>query len=340
MASTEHLELSSLIKSVHRRLRDDTEKLGETFAWSQHLQHKQNLKSYSEAMQNLATTYWQTNTTTRNTNEANQGKEHNRIDWTVRFCCDYFGAELVPLRYQRDREMHILSKISETINDVDVDDVWQFSENNRLKLLDVGSCYNPFSKYDQFDVTAIDIAPAANSEVIECDFLAVVVDKTEPVPSTRESSIQHFTIASYDIVVFSLLLEYMPTSGQRIVCCHKAYDILRPEGVLIVITPDSKHVGANARLMKNWRYTLATLGFNRIKIEKMEHITCMAFRKAISKSVAQRWGALHREDWMLDAIQIPQDFRESCDKEISNESYSNNCDDTKRLLSELPGSES
>jgi hypothetical protein len=29
-----------------------------------------------------------------------------------------------------------------------------------LRLLDVGSCYNPFQFFSQFQVTAIDIAPA------------------------------------------------------------------------------------------------------------------------------------------------------------------------------------
>lgn len=29
-----------------------------------------------------------------------------------------------------------------------------------LKLLDVGSCYNPFAAFDQFEVVAVDIAPA------------------------------------------------------------------------------------------------------------------------------------------------------------------------------------
>lgn len=313
MASEEHLKLSSLIKDVHRQLRDDTLELGETFAWSQHLQLKHRLQIYSQAMQSLATTYWNTNTAVRNTNEANHGKEHNRIEWAVKFCLDYFGAELLPLKYQRDRELRILSLMNTSL-DQGVYDSWQSNLNGRLKLLDVGSCYNPFLQYDEFDVTAIDIAPA-NPEVIECDFLSATV-YADSTASTGSVILQ---TASYDIVVFSMLLEYMPTSGQRMVCCQKAYDLLRPEGVLIVITPDSKHEGANARLMKNWRYTLACMGFSRIKIEKMEHITCMAFRKAISKEVAQRWAKLHYEEWMVEAIQIPQDLKKPSNELTDNQ---------------------
>ena len=37
-----------------------------------------------------------------------------------------------------------------------------FSENKKLNLLDVGSCYNPFQKYKEYDVLAIDIAPATD----------------------------------------------------------------------------------------------------------------------------------------------------------------------------------
>lgn len=33
-------------------------------------------------------------------------------------------------------------------------------QDRLLHLLDVGSCYNPFNEYKDFNVTAIDIAPA------------------------------------------------------------------------------------------------------------------------------------------------------------------------------------
>lgn len=321
VASAEHLKLSSIIKDVHSQLRDDTLELGETFAWSQHLKRKQRLQIYAEAMESLATTFWNSNTAVRNSSKGNQGKEHNRIEWAVQFCLDYFGAaELVSLQYQRDRELRILSSMNTSLTQ-GVYDSWQGNLNGRLKLLDVGSCYNPFSQYDQFDVTAIDIAPA-NSDVIECDFLSATIDRDST--TTPRSAILH--MASYDIVVFSLLLEYMPTSGQRMLCCRKAYELLRPEGVLIVITPDSKHEGANARLMKNWRYTLAGMGFSRIKIQKLDHITCMAFRKAISKEVAIRWAKLHHEEWMVEAINIPQDSKnQQVGLDSESETNSHNC---------------
>jgi hypothetical protein len=43
----------------------------------------------------------------------------------------------------------------------------------------------------------------------------------------------------YHAVVFSLLLEYLPTPEQRLLCVEKARDVLADNGVLFVITPRS-----------------------------------------------------------------------------------------------------
>lgn len=177
---------------------------------------------------------------------------------------------------------------------------------HRIRLLDVGSCYNPFSSFAEFEVTAIDIAPA-HETVKYCDFLEVPLSQTFTNDST--TSIDSLPKSYFDAVVFSLLLEYMPSSDQRLQCCQKAYDVLKPEGILLVITPDSRHQGANARLVKNWRFTFGLMGFTRIKIEKLEHVTCMVFRKSIFKEVSERWCRIHKEDYMEPVLNIPQDFK-------------------------------
>lgn len=338
MASAEHLSLSTVIKNVHQKLRSETESLGESVAWANHLQAKGDLQRYSVAMHNLATTYWEENTATRNVSSSDTGKQNNRIEWAVSFCLGYFGGgdehPQCPLRYQRERELRIHQAMIDAGIEFDatIAELWTKNpEDGRLRLLDVGSCYNPFEKYaDDFLVTAIDIAPAAGTAVKECDFLAARV-AVDAVAATDENQIiSTFQANSYDVVVFSLLLEYLPTSGQRIACCEKAYQVLRPEGVLVVITPDSKHVGANAKLMKNWRYSLAGIGFSRIRIEKLEHITCMVFRKAVSCAVARRWAELHREAYMVDGVHIPQDYRLNEGAQNVDESQKNgNGDDDK-----------
>ena len=285
MSCEHHKNLSAYIKNVHKKLREDCKTLGEEKAWTKHIQNKDDLQKYSAAMQSVATKYWEDNM---------QHNDNNRILWTVNYCINYWhNGDQNILNTQRERELRILKTMQEDVPTMFLE------PPDQIKLLDVGSCYNPFSKFKQFDVTAIDIAPAAQSNVIECDFLACNVDNSDE---------ELFQSGSFDTIVFSLLLEYMPTSAQRKKCCQNAYEILRTEGLLIIITPDSKHVGANAKLMKNWRYTLSLMGFSRVKIEKLQHITCMVFRKAVNKKLTLRWAKIHKEEYMTDEIHIPQDF--------------------------------
>lgn len=314
MASEEHQSLAKVIKCVHRKLRDDTLRLGEKRAWEQHLQDATCLRTYSAAMNDLATAHW-TNKSSHTTKGSSKkrakfaDKEHSRIEWSVKSCKEYFdGGDLSLRLVQRRREERILDAMREAGEDIGTRNlqVNESGNNSRLKLLDVGSCYNPFLKYDQFEVLAIDIAPA-NPLVRQCDFLSVDLVADEVVVQESES-FDKLQRSSFDVIIFSLLLEYMPTSQQRLKCCQNAYDLLLPEGILIVITPDSKHVGANAKLVKNWRYSLSLMGFSRIRIEKLEHLTCMIFRKAMNPAVAHRWARSHKEDYMTNAIHIPQDF--------------------------------
>lgn len=338
-ASAEHQQLAHTIKHVHRTLRDNTKRLGAQRAWTQHLADTVQLRGYSAAMRSLATRFWEQNTASkagRRTRSSNS-TEHNRIAWSVRFCAEYFGggsSDDPPsppksmLLHQREREHRIWTEAM-TAEDraagagEDDDDGQAWTAPAKLRLLDVGSCYNPFAKYEQFDVTAVDIAPADGSDVRQCDFLALRIDEdsvvdivvaaSETAAAAAESStiaIDRLPAASFDVIVFSLLLEYMPTSEQRLHCCRTAYQLLRPEGVLIIITPDSKHVGANAKLIKTWRFALALMGFSRVRMEKLEHLTCMVFRRSRRKRVAQRWASLHREEYMEEVMHIPQDFVE------------------------------
>lgn len=187
-----------------------------------------------------------------------------------------------------------------------------FNDNSeKLQLLDVGSCYNPFSCFDLFDTVALDISPAANS-VNKCDFLNVPIGD-ELIKDGR--TIKQLKELSFDVVVFSLLLEYLPNSKQRLLCCQKAYDLLRFEGLLVIITPDSKHQGANAKIFKSWRFILADLGFSRVKYVKLTHLHCMAFRKSLSIKLTQRWADIHRDKErkkdngvVYEELLIPQDF--------------------------------
>lgn len=99
-------------------------------------------------------------------------KEGNRIAWCVDVCEEYFARGTLAKLLLKDlrRTVHqmptlvpldILPKTEE-----DVSHLAQCFNSRKLFLLDVGSCYNPFKKFPQFEVTAIDIAPA--DKVIIC----------------------------------------------------------------------------------------------------------------------------------------------------------------------------
>lgn len=356
MATEEHLMLSNTIKNIHKELRENTKELGKEIAWQQHLQNNQKLLLYSDSMNKLATKIWEQNNknqqSIKNTNDKSK-INNTRITWSIDYCLKYYFTEKLYL-IQRQREQIILKQIFDidhqhtTITKLPTKLCSTIEKPIKLKLLDVGSCYNPFLLYsDKFDVLAIDIAPA-NKTVYKCDFLNVelIENCTENVESNDTMKMfEHSTNpitkllkCSYNIIIFSLLLEYLPTSDQRIDCCRRAYNLLTVEGILIVITPDSKHLGANVKLMKTWRYTLSLIGFNRIKYEKLEHITCMVFRKAIDKRLTLRWADIHKENYMKYEIKIPQDFTELNNNTNNNDNDNAedfNDNDFNKLVPEL-----
>lgn len=167
--------------------------------------------------------------------------------------------------------------------------------------MDVGSCYNPYQEFEELDVLAIDLCPALET-VYQCDFLQVLVGEKTVLENQRAVSLaaNHF-----HCIVFSFLLEYFPSSSQRWTCCKKAQELLEEEGVLIIITPDSKAAHSNSKVMKSWREALAAIAdSSRIKYEKLQHAHCMAFRK----NSADRSTSV--DDLKLAPMMyIPQDLR-------------------------------
>lgn len=319
MDKRDHLKLSTFIKNVHEDLRKQYQ-LGEETAWKLHCLDEPKLKQYAFAMKELSSVFWENNF-------LNNSKAISRIHWINETCLTYFFKNI---QYFREKEEQILKKLNIFINHQETD---LFTE--RWKLLDVGSCYNPFRAFEHFEVTAIDIAPATN-DVFKCDFLSVDIEKDD---IRQSNSINSLKKCFFDVVVFSLLLEYLPSPKQRLECCQRAYEVLKYEGLLMIITPDSKHVGANANLMKSWRFILATFGFYRVKYEKLPHIHCMAFRKSIDKQVTLNWVKIYEKKQIFKEMFIPQDFT----LKVFNENYNKQSSGTEQdysvtidLFSELP----
>ncbi|KAF4525685.1 hypothetical protein B566_EDAN010676 [Ephemera danica] len=334
-ASEEHLKLATFIKNVHQQLRQQSEKLGFEKAWEMHCSQLEMLKQYSSSMANLATEHW----------SLNNSEAMCRINWIQLKCIDYF-FQSGKVKH-RELEEHKLSlfgykeQFSEKLNM----EPQCVSGSNVLDLLDVGSCYNPFEKFPIFKVLAVDIAPGHPS-VKKCDFLTVkLVSQYTDCVHSRDNTLEQISKNSFDIVIFSLLLEYFPNSESRFKCCSNAYEVLKPEGLLFIITPDSKHATANSKIMKKWRLALATLGFWRIHYEKLKHLHCMAFCKSKYHLFPKLW--VEREASKCEMqeeikspsslMMIPQDLNSSRnmneDTELPEE---RNIEDLVDLFQELP----
>ncbi|KOO34134.1 zinc finger protein [Chrysochromulina tobinii] len=103
-----------------------------------------------------------------------------------------------------------------------------------LRLLDVGSCGTLFdARYDALACTALDLCPQeGNGHVLQCDFLqlgigpsdgAPAIEPHERFPAGRLTSLP---AASFDVVVLSLVLSYLPIPRQRHAMILKARQLL------------------------------------------------------------------------------------------------------------------
>ncbi|XP_029669703.1 S-adenosylmethionine sensor upstream of mTORC1 [Formica exsecta] len=342
MATEEHKRLADIVKKTHALLRTECHQYGAEIAWERHMARNDVLQNYAMSMRKLATTYWADNNSKNGT--------YCRMEWIKIQCKEYFlnsGKEKYDKREWDINAKMTLKKLNDTYEnrtsegkDIRIEDQLVKSYERRISILDVGSCYNPLSVEDAFDVTAIDLTPAIEG-VFRCDFLNVAIGR-EKILSRDAREIHQLSVNSFHAVVFSLLLEYLPCPKQRYICCRNAYDVLKIGGLLIIVSPDSKHVGANARLMKSWRYTLSRLGFMRIKYEKLRHIHCLAFRKCACKNVATRWCELQRfsEDdkrYISETeIFIPQDFQTVCPEGKQGKLDEYDKSDLASIFSELP----
>ncbi|KAE8615876.1 hypothetical protein XENTR_v10008644 [Xenopus tropicalis] len=180
----------------------------------------------------------------------------------------------------------------------------------KIRLLDVGSCYNPFLKYEDFLAVGIDIVPAVET-VCKCDFLNLQIqrplqfapDAIDAFLKQLESPIDYLPAELFHVVVFSLLLSYFPSPYQRWICCKKAHELLTLNGLLLIITPDSSHQNRHAVMMKSWKIAIESLGFRRMTYSKFSHMHLMAFRKTSLKTTSDLITMNYP-----DMLYIPQDF--------------------------------
>ncbi|XP_072026370.1 S-adenosylmethionine sensor upstream of mTORC1-like isoform X2 [Amphiura filiformis] len=210
-----------------------------------------------------------------------------------------------------------------------------------LRLLDVGSCFNPFLEYPEFLSVGIDISPAVQS-VHKCDFLnlqlqqplQVAPDTVDTYLRTLKSPVETLPQQCFHVVVFSLLLSYFPSPYQRWLCCQKAHQLLQLNGLLLIITPDSSHANRHVDMVKSWKKVIESLGFTRCRYVKDTHLHFMAFRKTTLEPPS-----VVSAEISPDMLYIPQDYNEDLEESVFLDDYPRSDDDDRRcsdLFSELP----
>ena len=171
-----------------------------------------------------------------------------------------------------------------------------FSNNKRIRILDIGSCYNPFSSClnaELFEVSAVDLYPMHPS-VFQCNFLDVEVGPKGSAPVTETqgnvSRCVRLPEGYFDAAVMSLVLSYLPTSEQRLSMIRKAQRLIvtpeencsiRPHfaGLLLIVEKESIFKSSSNQtvsgvsidnanggsLLQDWKEAISCTGFNLLK---------------------------------------------------------------------------
>ena len=106
------------------------------------------------------------------------------------------------------------------------------------------------------------LVSAGTDQCFDCT-LPTSSETSETILEERVNSTNQLVGDYYDVVVFSLLLSYLPCTVQRMTCCMNAHRVLQPHGLLLVVSPDSSHQNRHAALMKDWRHCVESVGFHR-----------------------------------------------------------------------------
>uniref|UniRef100_S4RP61 S-adenosylmethionine sensor upstream of mTORC1 n=1 Tax=Petromyzon marinus TaxID=7757 RepID=S4RP61_PETMA len=284
--------------------------------WREHCADGETLSEYASAMRSLAREHW---------SQRREGE--NRIDWCRSVCLEYFlsgGMERALAKDERRSPLltstFFLPSIHGSLFQEEHEENVKYSlflfgcgaaHTGKIRLLDVGSCFNPFLCFDEFQALGIDIIPAVDS-VFRCDFLNLQLDAPlQLAPESQDAFLRQLpgpVVRSlprelFHAVVFSLLLSYFPSPCQRWLCCQTAHGLLALGGLLLIVTPDSSHAGRHAGMVRSWRLAIEALGFKRWRYVKASHMHLMAFRKVTNQ---------HSSDLLShnypEMLYIPQDF--------------------------------
>lgn len=147
MACEDHQVLANNIKTVHMDLRKRMLR-GENIEdiWKSHLENVDILDQYAKSMEKLATNYW-------------LNEENSRVSWIFRQIENYFWSGGISCEYVKDVQLaKKKGEVVEVTGDVVVPE--------KVKVLDVGSCYNPFNAFcDKLGKIATLLSPELYSNI-------------------------------------------------------------------------------------------------------------------------------------------------------------------------------
>ena len=128
MASEDHIALANNIKTVHKQLRERVLK-GEDVedVWKNHVENVDVLDKYAKSMEELATKHW-------------LNQDNSRVSWVFKQIENYFWLGGIDSEHLKD--VKIAKKKGEVIGIPEHREIQE-----RIKIIDVGSCYNPFSAF-------------------------------------------------------------------------------------------------------------------------------------------------------------------------------------------------
>jgi len=148
-----------------------------------------------------------------------------------------------------------------------------------IRLLDVGSCYNPlqtFKRSELFSITALDIFPMHPS-VYKCNFLDLEVTSQRSSEngtslSSANNELKSLTANTYNVITMSLVLSYLPSPELRRDMVLKAKSLLLNDknelesGILLIVEKESifSKVKNDKASLQNWRKAMQSYGFENI----------------------------------------------------------------------------
>jgi hypothetical protein len=157
--------------------------------------------------------------------------------------------------------------------------------NNRIALLDVGSCFNPHSRGEHaslLSVTALDLFPQ-HASVLQCDFLKVKIEGAHLVLASNTGTdscsrvVTTIPAGFYHAATLSLVLCYLPSARERSEMVRQCRLALMPApsansvgGLLLIAEKGSVFPTQQAmcsRYVNAWKEEMARIGFAMVKYE-------------------------------------------------------------------------